>query len=258
MPMVRRGRSPRRRGRPGRATSSLRGSWPIAMNSPPTSQVALGAGDGVAQPDAARRCRRRGCRRPRCSRPSGSSGSASARSTMIRLARRLSRRCTTVTELGEAGQERRLLHRGVAAADDRDVLVAEEEAVTGRAPGHAVAGQLVLAGEAELAVGRAHRQDHRVGGELAVVRAHDLDRSGQVDRDDVVGDQLGAEPLGLGADVGHQLRAHDARPGSRGSSRPRWCSSARRRTASPRTPAARGRRGRCRARRCSRPGRSRR
>src|SRR5688572_4814497 len=32
--------------------------------------------------------------------------------------------------LGEAGEEGRLLHRRVTAADDRDVLVAEEEAVT--------------------------------------------------------------------------------------------------------------------------------
>ena len=52
--------------------------------------------------------------------------------------------------LGEAGEEGGLLHRGVAAADDGDVLVLEEEAVTGGAPGDAAAGQRVL-----VAAGRA-------------------------------------------------------------------------------------------------------
>ena len=64
----------------------------------------------------------------------------------------MSRRWTTVTERGEAGEEGGLLHGGVAAADHDDVLVAEEEAVAGRAPGHAAAGELVLVRQAELAV----------------------------------------------------------------------------------------------------------
>ena len=38
-------------------------------------------------------------------------------------------------------------------------LVAEEEAVAGRAPGHAAAGELVLARQAQLPVARAHGQD---------------------------------------------------------------------------------------------------
>ena len=42
---------------------------------------------------------------------------------------------------GEAGEEGGLLHRRVAAADHDDVLVAEEEAVTGRTPRDAVAGR---------------------------------------------------------------------------------------------------------------------
>ena len=49
--------------------------------------------------------------------------------------------------LGEAGEERGLLDRGVAAADDRDLLVAEEEPVAGRAPRDAVTGQPVLVGD---------------------------------------------------------------------------------------------------------------
>jgi len=77
--------------------------------------------------------------------------------------------------LGEPGQKRRFLHRRVTTADDHEILVPEEETITGSAPGHPVAGQLVLARNAELAVRRAHRQDHRVRGELVAVRADDLD-----------------------------------------------------------------------------------
>ena len=90
------------------------------------------------------------------------------------------------------------------------VLVAEEEAVAGRAPRDAAAGELLLAGQPELAVARARRQDHDAG-LVGVGRGlHDLDVAGEVDLDDVVGHQLGAEPLGLGAHLVHQGRAHDA------------------------------------------------
>jgi hypothetical protein len=44
----------------------------------------------------------------------------------------------------------------------------------------------------------------------AVVEAHGLDVAGEVDRGDVVGDELGAEPLSLGTELVHQLGAHDA------------------------------------------------
>src|SRR6266567_2616414 len=52
----------------------------------------------------------------------------------------------------ESGQERGLLHRRVTAADHGDILVAEEEAVAGGAPGHAMPGKPLLPGDAELAV----------------------------------------------------------------------------------------------------------
>ena len=61
--------------------------------------------------------------------------------------------------VGEPGEEGGLLHGGVAAADDGDDLLPEEESVTGRAPGDAVPGQPLLVVEAELAVGRAGRVD---------------------------------------------------------------------------------------------------
>ncbi len=62
---------------------------------------------------------------------------------------------------GEAGEEGGLLHRRVAAADDRDVLVTEEEAVTGGTGGHAVGEQPVFAGDAEAAPLGTGRDDHR-------------------------------------------------------------------------------------------------
>ena len=74
-----------------------------------------------------------------------------------------------------------------------------------------MAGEPLLVGQAELAVGRAHGEDdgvRPVGGALGV--GDRLDLALEVDRLDVVGDDLGAEPLGLGAHVLHELGAHDA------------------------------------------------
>jgi hypothetical protein len=53
-------------------------------------------------------------------------------------ARSVPRRWITVTEQANRVRKQRLLHRGVAADDDGDVLIPEEEAVAVRAPGHAV------------------------------------------------------------------------------------------------------------------------
>src|SRR5215472_11495831 len=41
---------------------------------------------------------------------------------------------------GEAGQKRRFLHRRIAAADHRYVMLTEEEAVAGSTPGDAMSG----------------------------------------------------------------------------------------------------------------------
>ena len=54
---------------------------------------------------------------------------AKARSCMILEARSASRRWTTVTLVGELGEEERLFHGGVTAPDDGDLLAAEEEPV---------------------------------------------------------------------------------------------------------------------------------
>src|SRR5215467_6580326 len=107
---------------------------------------------------------------------------------------------------GEPGQERRLFHSRVAAADDRDVLLAEEEAIAGSTPRHTVAGESLLAGYAQLAIARAGGDDDCPGPELAVVRLEDLRRRVQVNLEHVVSDQLGAESLGLLPDRVHQVR----------------------------------------------------
>ncbi len=111
----------------------------------------------------------------------------------------------------EAAEERGLLDGGVTAADHGDGLVAEEGAVAGGAPGHAAAGQALLVGEAELAVAGAHGEDDGLGVVLHVVGVLDhLDLAGEVDGGGVVGDEGGAEALGLPAHLVHEVRAHDA------------------------------------------------
>src|SRR5205807_4981205 len=59
---------------------------------------------------------------------------------------------------GELRQENRLLHRGVAAADDDRVGAVEEGGVAGSAVAHATPAQLLLAGYAQFLVLGAHRQ----------------------------------------------------------------------------------------------------
>ena len=108
---------------------------------------------------------------------------------------------------GELRQEERLLERRVAAADDVDVLLAEERRVTGRAGRDAAALVLLLRLDPEPARARAGGDDH---GPRAVLVVADPDPErllGEVDAGDVVGHVLRAEPLGLAAEVGHHLRA---------------------------------------------------
>ena len=111
---------------------------------------------------------------------------------------------------GEAREERRLLHRRVAAADDDHALVAEERGVADGAVADAAALQRALAGQAELARRGAGRDDDRAGAVLLLADVDLVRRLGEVDVGDVVGDELRAEALGLRAHLAHQLRAEDA------------------------------------------------
>ena len=129
---------------------------------------------------------------------------------MIALARSLSRRWISVTLLGEAGEEGGLLDRRVATADDRDVLVAEEEAVTGGtgrdAVGEAGAPHPALRACATASPVATITVLARHG---AIVATDDLGVGLEVDLDHVVGHQLGAEALGLAAHLIHELGALD-------------------------------------------------
>src|SRR3712207_2024642 len=112
--------------------------------------------------------------------------------------------------LGEAGEEGGLLHRRVATADDHDVLVAEEEAVTGGTGRDAAAEQALLVVQAQVPVLGAGGHDDGVRAVHLVADLDDLRGGGEVDLGDVARLQLGAEALGLRAHVVHQLRALDA------------------------------------------------
>ena len=151
-------------------------------------------------------------------------GWAMARSSMMRLARKRSVRLMSGDLGGEASEEQRLFHGGIAAADDGDLLARGEEAVAGGAGADAVADQRLLAGQVEPAGAGAGRDDQRArvdrflaGAEVQLVRV-----LAEVDRDEVGHLQLGAEARGLLLHVLDQFRALDALPASRESSRPAW------------------------------------
>ena len=86
----------------------------------------------------------------------------------------------------ESGQEGGLLHGGITTTDHGDVLIFEEESVTGGTGTHAAAKKFLLPRDPEVARSRTHGQDHRpsaVG--LPACSDHLLDRSGQGHRFDV-------------------------------------------------------------------------
>ena len=122
-----------------------------------------------------------------------------ARSCMIFEARSSSRRWTTIDLGREAGEEGRLLHRGVAAADHDHFLVLEECAVAGRACADAIAHQPLFGFDAEQLRGRAGRDDQRLAPDRSSCSTIDLERPfAQVElRSTCAGDELGAEALGL-------------------------------------------------------------
>ena len=111
---------------------------------------------------------------------------------------------------GEAGQVGRLLERGVTAAHDGDLAVAEEEAVARGAGRHAAAAKAGLRVESEPQRRRAGRDDDRLC-PVFDAAGPDAERAlGEIDAVDVDVDQARPEALGLGAERGHQVGALDA------------------------------------------------
>src|SRR5207247_4829853 len=110
----------------------------------------------------------------------------------------------------ELRQEDRLLHRGVAAADDRDFLVTVERGVADGAVGDAAAVKGALGFEIELSCGRAGGDDHALGAVLVLANPDAKRALREVNARDVVGEELGPELLGLGPELAHQLSAFAA------------------------------------------------
>src|SRR4029079_13310831 len=98
--------------------------------------------------------------------------------------------------LRELGDEERVLHRGVPAADHGDVLALEEGSVADAAGGDAATAELHLTRAPEPLRLGAHREDHGPGpvGVLADVDPVDA-AVAELQLGGVVGDEAGADAL---------------------------------------------------------------
>ncbi|KAI1692731.1 hypothetical protein Ddc_23368 [Ditylenchus destructor] len=108
---------------------------------------------------------------------------------------------------GDVGQVQGLFHGGVAATDHDHVLVAVEEAVTGGAGGHTAAHEGFFGRQAQILGRGAGGQDDgvsRVHGAVAGQREGAL---GEVDRVDVVENDLRLEAFGVLLEALHQVGA---------------------------------------------------
>src|SRR5205814_4216792 len=100
--------------------------------------------------------------------------------------------------------------RRVAAADDGDLLVPEEEAVARGAGRHTAAAKSRLALEAEPERRGAGRDDHCLTSVLDAAGPDPERPAAEVDAFDVDVDDMGPEAFGLGAEGGHQVGTLDA------------------------------------------------
>ena len=112
--------------------------------------------------------------------------------------------------LGEAREEERFFHGGVAATDDRDLETACEEAVAGGAGADAVADEGLLGGKAEPARGRAGGDDERAGEDDVLADGELEGRLADVDGGEMAEGDLGTEARGLLLHVVDELGALDA------------------------------------------------
>src|SRR6478735_10201525 len=111
--------------------------------------------------------------------------------------------------VAEAGEEEPFFERRIAPADHVDVLVPEERAVARRARRHAASLEALFRVEAEPTRARAGGDDDGAGAVLLVFDPDAERPFREVDTGHVVGDEVGAETLGLTAELRHHLGAHD-------------------------------------------------
>ena len=111
---------------------------------------------------------------------------------------------------GEAGEEDRFLHGGIAAADHHDFLSRKEEAVARRARRHAVADQLLLMRQAQPARRGAAGNDQSLGVNLLNAEMQQKRALAEIGAGEMRHAVFRAEAFGLLAHVLDQLRAQDA------------------------------------------------
>ena len=132
---------------------------------------------------------------------------ANSLSARIFSERNLSRRCTTVTWLGDVRQIQRFFDGGVAAADHGHVLALVEEAVTRGTSRHALAGEGLFRRQAEILGRSAGSDDQCVAGVGAGVADQGEGLFGQLGGVNMVEHHFGVEARCMGFKAGHQLRA---------------------------------------------------
>ncbi len=111
---------------------------------------------------------------------------------------------------GEAGEEERFLHSGVAAADDGDFVAGEKEAVAGGAGADAVSDEGLFGGQAEPARGGSAGNDESAGVDDLVAAVEDEGVLREVGGVEMAEAEFCAEAGGLLAHVLDELGALDA------------------------------------------------
>ena len=107
---------------------------------------------------------------------------------------------------GDVGEVERLLHGGVAAADDAAQLVAVEKAVAGSAARYATAHKCGFRGQAQVLSRGARGDDKRVAGVAFVIAFQGKRALTKVNAADVVKNHLCFKALGVLQKALHQLR----------------------------------------------------
>jgi len=108
---------------------------------------------------------------------------------------------------GEAGEEERFFHGGIASADHGNLFAGEEEAVAGSAGADAVTDEGLLGGQSEPARRGSAGDDEGAGVNGLAAEIEREGALGEIDGDQVTHAEVGAEARGLLLHVLDELRA---------------------------------------------------